>query len=58
MKIKALLSRFRLRTPAESKADLPKGFGRRTPLVRKSEMKALFHAVLEEKRDDLPSRRR
>ncbi|CUK14085.1 hypothetical protein RUE5091_03730 [Ruegeria denitrificans] len=61
MKTNSIFSRFKLtktRPSGISKNDLSSEFGRRLPRIKKSELKALFHTVLEEKRDDLPPRRR
>lgn len=61
MKKNSFLSRFKLVKAHRmdvSEDDLSSDYRRGLPLVKKSELKVLFRTVLEEKRADLPSRRR
>ncbi|WP_170376647.1 hypothetical protein [Ruegeria atlantica] len=61
MKKISFLSRFKLMKAHRmdvSEDDLSSDYRSRLPLVKKSELKVLFRNVLEEKRADLPSRRR
>ncbi len=62
MQIKSILNRFTVadpaRTPVSTDADAASSdSGNKVPLLERSELTALFQAVLDEKRRDLPSRR-